>query len=117
MDITIGSTAYQLIAVERDGQWWAHAIRGTERFGVDAGGPTREAALDALSRWLTWHHEHARALDELQQAERVYHRVSAGAAFASPDDVAAGAERKVSLDVVDAARARLDDVRGRRPRV
>ena len=67
-------------------------------------------------RWLEWQHEHAAALESLQQAERAYHRTVAGSAFASPTEGPSALElQKESLDAVEAARLRLDDVRARRP--
>jgi hypothetical protein len=67
-------------------------------------------------RWLEWQHEHAAALEALQQAQRAYHRTIAGSAFASAAEGPSAIElQKESLDAVEAARVRLDEVRGRRP--
>ena len=67
-------------------------------------------------RWLEWQHEHAAALEALQQAQRTYHRTIAGSAFASPAEGPSAIElQKESLDAVEAARVRLDEIRGRRP--
>jgi len=67
-------------------------------------------------RWLEWQHDHAAALEALQQAERAYHRTVAGSAFASPTEGPSPIElQKESLDAVEAARLRLDAVRARRP--
>ena len=67
-------------------------------------------------RWLEWQHEHTAALEMLQQAERAYHRTVAGSAFASPTEGPSPIElQKESLDAVEAARLRLDDIRARRP--
>ena len=67
-------------------------------------------------RWLEWQHEHAAALEALQQAQRAYHRTIAGSAFASPAEGPSAIElQKESLGAVDAARVRLDEIRGRRP--
>ena len=66
--------------------------------------------------WQEWQREHAAALDALQQAQRAYHRTIAGSAFASPTEGPSAVElQKESLDAVEAARVRLDEIRGRRP--
>jgi hypothetical protein len=117
LDVNIGNTAYRLIAASAHGRWSAHAVRvgSGERFGIDAVGATEQAAIDALTRWLEWHHAHAQALEALQHAERDYHRAFAGAAFATPGDASTGADKRSALELLDSARARLDDVRARRP--
>ena len=67
-------------------------------------------------RWLEWQREHTAALEALQQAQRGYHRTIAGSAFASPTEGPTAIElQKESLDVVEAARVRLDEIRARRP--
>ena len=67
-------------------------------------------------RWLEWQREHAAALEALQQAQRAYHRTIAGSAFASPTDGPTAIEmQKESLDGVEAARVRLDEIRMRKP--
>ena len=67
-------------------------------------------------RWLEWQREHAAALEALQQAQRAYHRTIAGSAFASPTDGPTAIEMlKESLDGVEAARVRLDEIRMRKP--
>ena len=66
--------------------------------------------------WLEWQHEHAAALEALQQAQRAYHRTIAGSAFVSPAEGPSAIElQKESLGVVEAARVRLDEIRGRCP--
>jgi hypothetical protein len=66
--------------------------------------------------WQEWQREHAAALEALQQAQRAYHRTIAGSAFASPTEGPSAVElQKESLDAVEAARVRLDEIRGRRP--
>ena len=73
-------------------------------------------ACRALTRWLEWQSEHTAALDALQQAGRGYHRTIAGSPFASPTEGPSAIEvQKESLDVVEAARVRLDEVRARKP--
>jgi hypothetical protein len=117
MELRIGNTAYRLITSENAGEWRAHAVQAdtNERFGVDMTAQTQEEATARLRLWLEWQHEHTQALGMLQQAERAYHRAMAGAAFASQADAAADDESRKALGQVDAARARLDEVRARRP--
>ncbi|MGC4085132.1 MAG: hypothetical protein QM736_24200 [Vicinamibacterales bacterium] len=109
---------YVLTVTERDGVFTASATKGDsrERFGIETTGATAAEATDKLTRWLEWQREHTQALEALQQAERVYHRALADAAFGSAEGTIGGESRE-SLDAVDAARVRLDDVRARRPSV
>jgi hypothetical protein len=115
--IKVGSITYRIAAAERDGRWIARAVRedsGTP-FGIDCAGATEADAVDRLTEWLRWQHEHAAALEALQSAERAYHRRIAGSAFASPTEGPTGIElQKESLDAVEAARVRLDEIRARR---
>ena len=116
--LSIGDARYQIVAVEREGQWVAHAEREeTARpFGIECIGDTETDAVESLSRWLEWQREHQTALETLQAAERAYHRTIAGSAFASPTEGPSAAElQKESLDVLETARVRLDDVRARKP--
>jgi len=63
-----------------------------------------------------WQREHTTALAELQEAQRAYHRTVAATAFAgAADEPSAEEMRRASLDALDAARIRLDDVRARKP--
>src|SRR6478609_97399 len=120
MDITIGNVSYQLIAAERNGEWHAQAVRSDtgDRDGVETRADTEDEATARLTQWLQWQHEHTLALEALQQAEREYHRTLAAAAFAATQDGQASDDRsRTSLEVVDAARLTLDEVRGRRPSV
>ena len=65
-----------------------------------------------------WQREHAAALAELQDAQRAYHRAVATTAFQGPADEPSAEEmRRASLDALDAARIRLDEVRARRPEI
>ena len=103
---------------QRDGQWIAFAERSDngDRFGIECGGATEADAKARLHRWLEWQAEHAAALEELQRAERAYHRSIAGSAFASVTEGPSGLEiQKESLDAVEAARTKLDEIRARRP--
>jgi len=116
--IKIGDTQFRLISVERDGQWLAHAEREAtgDSFGIECSGASEADAVARLTRWLEWQTEHAAALDALQRAEHAYHRTIAGSAFASPMEGPSAIElQKESLDAVEAARVRLDEIRARRP--
>ncbi|HEV8346785.1 MAG TPA: hypothetical protein VGQ16_09430 [Vicinamibacterales bacterium] len=116
--ISFGDRRYRLVAAEREGQWVAHAVRDDngDPFGVECAAPTETAAVDRLVRWLEWQHEHAAALEELQRAERAYHRTIAGSAFASPTEGPSALElQKESLESLEAARVRLDEIRAREP--
>jgi hypothetical protein len=118
MKTTIGGTAFILQTTERDGQWIARAARedNGDPFGVEGAGPTEAEAIARLTRWLEWQGEHAAALEALQQAERAYHRTIAGSAFANPTEGPTAIElQKESLDAVESARVRLDEVRERKP--
>ena len=116
--ISLGDRKYRLVATERDGQWLAQAVRDDngDPFGIECSGATEAAAIDRLARWLEWQHEHAAALEELQRAERAYHRTIAGSAFASPTEGPSALElQKESLEAVEAARIRLDEIRTGKP--
>ncbi len=116
--ISLGRMQYRLAAAERDGQWVAHAIRDDngDPFGIECAGATETEALDRLAAWLEWQHEHATALEALQQAERAYHRTIAGSAFVSPTEGPTPVElQKESLEAVESARVRLDDIRACKP--
>src|SRR5919201_573554 len=110
--------SFRTVGVERDRQWLAHAERedNGDRFGMEFAGATREEAVDRLTRWLEWQREHTEALEALQQAERAYHRTIAGSAFANPSEGPTAIElQKESLEAVEAARVRLDEIRARNP--
>jgi hypothetical protein len=114
----LDDVTYRVIAVERAGRWVARAeARGTGRsYGIECFGASRTEAIERLTLWLEWQQAHAEALAALQAAERAYHRSVAHNAFASPAAASSTVElRKVSLDRVEAARVRLDDIRARRP--
>lgn len=72
--------------------------------------------MSDASHFAAWQKEHAAALAELQEAQRVYHRSVAATAFQGAADEPSGEEmRRASLDALDAARIRLDEVRARKP--
>src|SRR4029078_12181132 len=117
-EISIGTVRYRIPVTERDGQWIAVAERGDtgDRFGVEGTGASPEEAAGGVERWLEWQHDHAAALEDLQRAEHAYHRTIAGSAFASPTEGPSGPEmQKESLEAVESARIRLDEIRARRP--
>jgi hypothetical protein len=104
--------------IERDGRWTAFAERtdNGDRFGIEFEGATEAEARQRLEGWIAWQREHADALEALQRAERAYHRTIAGSAFASPSEGPSAVEmQRDSLEAVEAARVRLDEIRGRRP--
>ena len=71
---------------------------------------------DRSERWLAWQREHAAAFEALQQVQRAYHRTIAGSAFASATEGPSAAElQKESLEAVEAARVRLDEIRLLKP--
>ena len=110
--------SHRIISEERDGRWIARAVReeNGDPFGIECAGATREEATARLTRWLDWQREHAAALEALQLAERAYHRTIAGSAFASPIEGPSAIElQKESLEALEAARVRLDEIRLRRP--
>jgi hypothetical protein len=112
------SGEYRLVASQRDGQWVASAERAdtSERFGIECAGASEAEAVDRLARWLDWQGEHAAALAALQRAEQAYHRTIAGSAFASPTEGPSAVEmQNESLEQVEEARLRLDEIRARKP--
>ena len=116
--VTIGALTYRIPATERDGQWVARAERADtgDRFGIECTGASPDEAAACVERWLEWQHDHAAALEDLQRAERAYHRTIAGSAFASPTEGPSAIEmQKESLEAVEAARIRLDEIRAGRP--
>jgi len=117
--VSIADHRFTLIAVERDGQWIAHAVRedNGDRFGIECAAASEPDAIGLLAEWLEWQHQHASALEALQRAERDYHRTIAGSAFTSPTEGPSALEvQKESLEAVEVARVRLDEVRARKPR-
>ena len=109
---------YTIKTHERDGQWVARAERSDsgDPFGIECSGPTERQAADRLERWLEWQAEHTTALEALQAAESAYHRTIAGSAFAGSIEGPSPTEmQKESLEALEAARVRLDEVRARKP--
>src|SRR5437660_7575818 len=116
-EITLGEATFQLVAIQEGDAWRAHATQaGGERFGIVCTGSTETEALDRLAHWLEWQREHTAALEALQRAEQAYYRTIAGSAFASASEGPTAIElQKESLEQVEAARVRLDEIRARRP--
>ncbi|MCU1384896.1 MAG: hypothetical protein JWL71_3593 [Acidobacteria bacterium] len=117
-DIDIGGRRLRLVCEQRAGRWLARALRDDngDPFGIECAAATEHDAVARLTRWLEWQAEHAAALEALQQAERAYHRTIAGSAFASSIEGPSALEmQKESLDLVEAARVRLDEIRRRKP--
>lgn len=103
---------------QRDGQWIARAVREDtgDPFGIECAGASEEEATARLRAWLRWQEEHAAALEALQKAQHAYHRTIAGSAFTAPGDNLSAVElQKESLDAVEAARVRLDEIRAQKP--
>jgi hypothetical protein len=108
----------RIVCSEREGQWVARAVRldNGDPFGVECAAATQIEAVERLERWLQWQREHTGALEALQRAERDYYRTIAASAFANPSEGATAIElQKESLEAVEAARVRLDEIRGRQP--
>lgn len=116
--IAIGGRQYRILTQPRGQEWLAQAeeAESGRRFGIECAGATETEASQKVARWLEWQRDHAAALDALQKAERDYHRTIAGSAFASPTEGVSAVEmQKESLEQVEAARVRLDEIRGRQP--
>ena len=119
MEVTVRNTNYRLFVLAAEDQFVARAFRADtgDRFGVDVAAHTEAAALQRLTAWLEWHHDHLNALDALRAAERAYHRAVATSAFVVQPDAhvqSEGEER--SIEALDRARVALDEVRARQPR-
>jgi hypothetical protein len=117
-EVSIGDRRYRVLAIERDGAWHARAedIPGGDRFGPECTASSEADAIERVVRWLHWQHEHAAALAALQSAERAYHRTIAGSAFVSSVEGPSAIElQKESLQEVEAARLRLDEIRANKP--
>jgi hypothetical protein len=108
----------KILCTERDGRWVAHAVREEtgHPLGIECAAATEHEAIERLTRWLAWQSAHATALEQLQEAERAYHRTISGSVFVSPTEGPTAVElQRDSLAAVEAARVRLDEVRARKP--
>jgi len=69
--------------------------------------------------WIEWQRDHAEALAALQAAQHAYHRTVASGVFAGIAGGPSAAEnaemQNEALEALDAARVRLDEIRGRKP--
>ena len=109
---------HRIKASPRDRDWIAYAenVATGDRFGIECAGSTEREAVERLTRWLEWQADHTAALRAMQTAENAYHRTIAGSAFANAVEGPSPTElQKESLDALEAARVRLDEVRNRRP--
>jgi len=115
----LGDAVLRIRTRRLDDSWMAFAERAAtgDRFGIEITDADENEATRRLTEWLTWQDEHARALAELQDAERAYHRAVSAAAFPGTAEDPSPAElQRESLEAVDAARGHLDEVRGRQPK-
>jgi hypothetical protein len=116
--VVIDGISFLVEVVERDGRWTAAARReeSGDRYGPSISAATPDEAAAQLISWIGWQREHASALEALQAAEAAYQRIVAGSAFyAGPDGPPSAELRREALARVDESRARLDEVRRRRP--
>ncbi len=117
-ELVIGGTVYRVEATERGGRWTAVArepVRGAA-CGPSLVAASEQDAIERLSAWLEWQHEHAAALEALQEAERAYQRMVAGSAFVTgPEGPSAIELQKEALGRLEEARLRLDEVRQKKP--
>jgi hypothetical protein len=116
--VIVAGVRYRVVSQQRGGRWFAHAVREDtgDLFGIECAAESESDAIARLTRWLNWQSEHADALAALQDAERAYHRTIAGSAFANPTEGPTPIElQRESLEAVEAARKRLDEVRAQRP--
>ena len=122
--VTIADRRFNLTSIERAGQWIAHAIRedNGERFLFFCKAVL--AALPKLPHWPDMLHTNdwqtgllpVLLRETTPRAERDYHRAIAGSAFANPTESPGPFElQKESLEAVEAARVRLDEIRARKP--
>ena len=108
---------YRIVASRRGEGWVARAERDDtcQPFGIECAGATEGESVERMSRWLEWQVAHSAALEVLQSAERAYHRTVASRAFVTASASATSEPLWESLQAVNEARIRLDDIRSRRP--
>lgn len=117
-DLAVGSRRFRVEVTSGAGGWTARArcLESGDLFGPPLTAASAEAASARLSRWLQWQHDHAHAMQLLQEAERAYHRLVADRAFAAlPDDTVTQSARRAALNDVETARRFLDAIRATRP--
>lgn len=112
--ICAGDRSYGLELREQGGRWTAEArqIDGGTPAGSSRDANTAEQAIDQLTRWLTWQQTHWAALEQLQDAERFYHRIVTGNAFGSAE--MSDAQREALQHLEEACRT-LDVIRAAQP--
>jgi hypothetical protein len=71
--------------------------------------------MTAGNAWAEWQRDHAAALAALQEAQRAYHRVAMAGALSGGGAQSVEDRRRSSLELLDAARTKLDQVRARMP--
>lgn len=116
--IVIDGVSFLVEVAERDGRWTAAARRedSGDRYGPSISAATPAEAAEQLIGWIDWQREHASALEALQAAEAAYQRVVASSAFyAGPDGPPPAELLRDALARMEESRARLDEVRQRRP--
>src|SRR4051794_39145391 len=117
-ELTIGARRYRILTARRGPDWLARAeqIDSGDPFGIECAGASESDSVERMKWWLEWQHEHATALECLQQAEQVYYRTVASGALATASLDSASLELRIeALAAVESARLRLDDIRLRRP--
>jgi hypothetical protein len=118
-DVMVGARRFVVGTRPEAGGWTAEArcAESGEVFGPAVADTSADAAMLRLIRWLQWQEGHAHAIDVLREAERAYHRLVAGRAFApAPNDEMPEGVRRAALRDVETARRLLDAIRATRPR-
>lgn len=107
---------YRVHLAEDDGVWVATArkLDTDDPFGPPVPADRAEEAAETLARWLEWQHAHTSALQALQAAENVYHRLAADR-FVSADEESRRRAVRDALIRVDDLRRELDTVREQKP--
>lgn len=116
--IIVGDVTFRITARRQEGQWIAYAERTDSggRVGPLFAGDEEAEVRRRVVAWLEWQQEHAAALAALQDAERSYQRSIAGSAFASAIEDPSPIEiQKESLQRLEEARLRLDEIRKQKP--
>jgi hypothetical protein len=116
--LVVGGRELRIVTAWREGECIAHAERTDtgDSFGIACRAASEAEAIARVTTWLEWQHEHEAALESLQQAERAYHRAVAGVSLAASGEAPEAAEiQREALEQVEAARLRLDEVRGEQP--
>jgi hypothetical protein len=118
-DLIVGARRFSVDIRPELGGWTAQARcpETADPFGPAIADISADAATLRLTRWLEWQEGHAHAIEVLREAERAYHRLVAGRAFApDPNDEMSEGVRRAALRDVETARRLLDAIRATRPR-